>query len=184
MSDARPDITALLHSWSQGDHAARETLIQTIYPELKSIARSRRHKSNEPIMQTTEIVNEAYLKLLDQRTSWTNRAHFLAIAATLMRRIVLDAARSRRQMKHGGDQIRVTLDETIGGGDGVSLDWLAIDDSLNKLSQASSDAAQLVELRVFAGMTLEDAAEAMGIGRTTAVRKWRLARAWLADHLA
>jgi RNA polymerase sigma factor (TIGR02999 family) len=181
-------ITRLLHEWQAGDRAALDRLIPLVYNELHRIA--ARHMSREgrdATLQTTGLVSEAYLKLVDQRhTAWQNRGHFFAIAAQVMRRILLDDARRRLREKRGGGVVQVAI------GDGAipapdtpvdADDLLAVDRALRDLEQLDPDQAKVVELRFFGGLTVEETSVALGISAATVKREWSTAKAWLFREL-
>lgn len=179
-----PDVTQLLQQWRGGRKDALDRLMPLVYDELHVIA--SRHMSREwraGALQTTALVNEAYLRLVGQRSvDWRNRAHFFAIAATLMRRILVDNARHERRRKHGGDAVVVPLDDVPGiaqplavdAVDAVALDW-----ALTKLEGLDPDQARIVELRFFGGLTVEEAGEVLGKSPATIKREWTLAKGWL-----
>jgi RNA polymerase sigma factor (TIGR02999 family) len=175
-------VTELLIAWSDGDAEALDSLIPIVHAELHRAA--RRYLAREGaghLLQPTALVNEAYLKLVDQRVRWQNRAQFFGVAAQLMRRILIDQARNRKRLKRGGGQpISVSLDGIEGGASAVDrLDVIALDRSLTALSRIDPERGRLIELRFFGGLTLEEAGEAMGLSLSTVKRMWRSARAWL-----
>ncbi len=178
-----PDVTRLLQEWRGGRKDALDRLMPLVYDELHVIA--SRHMSREwrpGALQTTALVNEAYLKLVGQRTvDWRNRAHFFAIAATLMRRILVDNARREQRPKHGGDAIGVPLDEhPIAQPAGIdAIDAVALDGALTKLEVLDPDQARIVELRFFGGLTIEETGEVVGKSPATIKREWTLAKGWL-----
>ena len=177
------DVTGLLAAWQEGDQNAGNILADSIYPELKKLARLSRRRSPHMTLQTTEIVNEAYERLVGQQTGWQDRSHFYAIAATTMRRVVMDHLRSTQRQKRGGAEIIVSLEDIAIGDDAPPVvDWLSLDQALSSLQDADAQLARLVELRIFAGLSIEESAKALGVGRATAVRRWRFARAWLREH--
>jgi len=183
-SGSAVDITQLLRDWQGGDRAALDRLMPLVYDELHLIAsRHLARERPERTLQTTALVNEAYLKLVDQRkVDWQNRAHFFALAARLMRRIVLDDARRRQRNKRGGDAIRVPIDgmEVSAPGAAVdALDVLALDRALTELEAIDVDQGRLVELRFYGGLTIEETAEVMGVSTATVKRDWAMAKAWL-----
>lgn len=184
MSDGEPDITDLLQRWSQGDGEAFKRLVDRVYPALRKIASRRLRGGGARLeMQTTELVHDAYLRLVDQtRTSWSDRRHFFKLAATVMRRVVVDQARRRTSLKRGGEAETILLDDTVAAEIPEPPDWLELDVCLDRLGDVDPQARQLVELRFFVGLSIDEAAETLEIGRTTAVRKWRVAKAWLREH--
>jgi len=178
------DITGLLQQWQGGDRQALDSLIPVVYEELRVIA--SRHLSREwrpDSLQTTALVNEAYLKLVDQRrVEWQNRAHFFALAAQLMRRILVDDARRVLRLKHGGGALETPVDDVplaAPAPDVDAVDALALDVALTKLEQIDPDQAKLVELRFFGGLTVEETAVVMGVSPATVKREWAVARGWL-----
>jgi RNA polymerase sigma-70 factor (ECF subfamily) len=180
-----PDVvTRLLQDWAGGDRAARDRLMAVVYDELRRIA--RRYMRNEPAghtLQPTALVNEAYLRLIDQQTPWQNRAHFFAIAAQLMRRILVDRARARGSAKRGGMHERTTLSDVADLGDERGVDLIALDQALTALAELDPRQASVVELRFFGGLTIQETAEALGVSHTIIEREWSLARAWLRREL-
>jgi RNA polymerase sigma factor (TIGR02999 family) len=179
------DVTGLLRAWGQGDAQAGEKLAGLVYSELRRTAarhlwRERREHSLAP----TALVHEAYLRLVGQRrTVWKNRAQFYAVAAQTMRRILVDHARQRRAAKRGGSWFRISLTETVAACDPPDLDLLALDDALEELGAIDTEKARMVELRYFAGLSLEETAKAMDVSVATLTREWRTARAWLFRRL-
>jgi len=181
-------ITQLLRDWRGGDSAALERLIPLVYEELHLIA--SRHMSREwreGAIQTTALVNEAYLKLIDQReVDWQNRAHFFAIAAQVMRRILLDDARRRLRDKRGGGAVEVPLEQVAASKpDGTvdALEVLGVDRALRELERLDPDQAKIVELRFFAGLTIEETAAVMQTSHATVEREWKTAKAFLKREL-
>jgi RNA polymerase sigma factor (TIGR02999 family) len=183
MTTASPQqqVTQLLCDWRSGDNAALEKLVPLIQPELQRLARhymSRERPGHT--LQTTALVDDAYLNLADQsHPHWQNRAHFFAAAAQLMRRIMVDHARRRQALKRGGGAIRVTLDESVASPEGRAVELLALDDALEKLAQFDARKSEVVELRYFGGLTMEEIAEVLKVHVNTVTRDWRAARAWL-----
>ena len=176
------EITQLLVAWSQGDEAALEKLTPLVYQELHRLA--HRYLGRERAghtLQTTALVHEAYLRLIDrQQVEWQNRAHFFAIAAQLMRRIVVDDARRRLTQKRGRADVGMPLDDIPAPQPGVeAVDVLALDTALGDLERLDPDLARLVELRFFGGMTVEQTAEVLGLSRATINREWAVAKGWL-----
>jgi len=177
-------VTLLLRKWQEGDRDALDRLIPLVHDELKVIAsRYMAHEWRKGTLQTTGLVNEAYLKLVDQRhVDWQSRAHFLAIAAQVMRRVLLDDARRRLRTKRGGGAVEVPVDDlTVAAPepDADPLDVIAVDRALRSLEQFDPDQAKLVELRFFGGLTVEEAAAALGVSPRTVKREWAVAKAWL-----
>ncbi|HZI19406.1 MAG TPA: sigma-70 family RNA polymerase sigma factor [Pyrinomonadaceae bacterium] len=182
MGQTSPDeITDLLVAWGDGDRAALERLVPLVHAELRRLARGyMRGERHGHTLQTTALVNEAYLKLVEQgRVRWQNRAHFLAIAARQMRHVLVDYARRRKYQKRGGGALQVTLGEAEGMADSRSPDLVALDEALAALAEVDPRRARVVELKFFGGLTTEEAAEALGVSDTTIERDWTVARAWL-----
>jgi len=179
------DITTLLVAWGQGDEAALQQIIPLVHRELHQIAR-RCLKGERPghTLQPTALVNEAYLRLVDvRRVNWNNRTHFLAMSARLMRRVLVDFARSRQYQKRGGGVMRVSLDEAQGVSTERGQDLVALDEALTTLSAIDERKARVIEMRFFGGLTAEETAEVLEVSRETVLRDWRLARAWLMQEL-
>jgi len=178
-------VTALLVAWGAGDGGAFERLVPLVEAELHRIA--RRYMKGERLdhsLQATALVNEAYLRLVDtQRVRWQDRAHFLAMSARLMRRVLVDHARARGYQKRGGDAVRVTLVEALGGSDERPHDIVALDDAIEALAAFDERKSRVVELRFFGGLTHEETAQELGISIATVVRDWKLAKAWLLREL-
>ena len=178
------EVTALLLAWSGGDDIARSRLIDAVYDELRRLARGhlRRERENHSLAPTA-LVHELYLKLIDQRhAKWQNRAQFFAIAARIMRRILVDHARSRQAAKRGAPAT-VLLDDIGVAAAGVDVDVLALDVAMEKLARIDERQCRLVELRFFAGLTVEETAAALDVAPVTVKRDWALARAWLFREL-
>lgn len=180
------DITGLLQEWSDGSTSARDQLMAVVYADLKRRAAVHlRAESRDVTLNPTALVHEAYLRLLDQRRmSWQNRGQFFAIASQMMRRILVDRARSRRTAKRSGRWARVTLDENAKVAHPAAIDVLDLDSALTRLAAVDGRKCQLAELRFFAGLSIEEAAAALGVSETTAERDWRATRAWLIKELA
>lgn len=179
------DLTRLLLEWKQGDERALETLFPLVYGELRRIAAGflRRERSDHTL-QSTALVHEAYLKLLGHEHGWEGRAHFFGLAAQAMRRILVDHARSRRAGKRGGPAIRVELQDNIAAIDtSGNHDLLALDEALDALAKLDERQCRVVEMRYFAGLTIEETAEALGLSAPTVKRDWLTARLFLARHL-
>jgi RNA polymerase sigma factor (TIGR02999 family) len=185
MSDASRQITQLLDQWAGGDHSALDQLLPLVYEDLhRQAGHMIPRESSGHTLQTTALVHEAYLKLVDQRSArWQNRAHFFAVASQLMRRILIDHARRRRAGKRGGGSIRVALDEAVAIPGHPDLDILRLNDALESLSQLAPREAQIVEMRFFGGLTIEEIAEVMQLAPITVRRDWNFARAWLYQQL-
>jgi RNA polymerase sigma factor (TIGR02999 family) len=181
-------ITRLLREWQAGDRAALDRLIPLVYNELHQIAaRHMAREGRDGTLQTTGLVNEAYLKLVDQReTAWQNRGHFFAIAAQVMRRVLLDDARRRLRKKRGGPAVRVAIEDVAVSAPDTpvdAVDLLAVDRALRDLEQLDPDQARVVELRFFGGLTVEETSAALGISPATVKREWSTAKAWLYREL-
>lgn len=181
-------VTRLLRKWQDGDRDALDRLIPLVYDELKVIAsRHMAHEWRQGTLQTTGLVNEAYMKLVGQRdVGWQNRAHFFAIAAQIMRRILLDDVRRRLRTKRGGDAVKVPVDDIRVAAPQPEIepvDVIAVDGALRRLEQLDPDQAKLVELRFFGGLTVEETADVLGISPTTVKREWAVAKAWLYQAL-
>ena len=179
------DITQLLLAWNEGDEQALDRLMPLVHHELHQLA--HRYMAGERPghpLQTTALVNEAYLRLIDSsRVRWQSRAHFFAVSATLMRRILVDAARSRKQLKRGGDAIQVSLDEAMSISSEPGADVIALDDALTALAAFDQRKSQVVELRFFGGLTVEETAEVLKVSVMTVMRDWGLAKVWLLREL-
>ncbi|HEY3026544.1 MAG TPA: sigma-70 family RNA polymerase sigma factor [Pyrinomonadaceae bacterium] len=180
------EITQLLVAWGDGDESALAELTSLVYEELHRLA--HHYMSGERTghtLQTTALVNEAYVRLIDwKNVRWQNRAHFFAVSAQLMRRILVDFARSRGYHKRGAGARPVTLDEAIIVADDSGTDMVALDEALNSLSELDSRQSKVVELRFFGGLTNEEVAEVLKVSEGTVRRDWTLARAWLHRELA
>jgi RNA polymerase sigma-70 factor, ECF subfamily len=179
----RGEITRLLSAWGQGKQAALGEAVPLIYAELRRLA--HRHMRAQPLehsLQTTALVNEAYLRLADARVKCKDRVHFLAICSQLMRHILVDFARSRGAVKRGGYVWRVEFDEGLQAAGNV--DVMRLDDALNALARVDPRKAKVIELRFFGGLSVEESAQSLGVSRETLLRDWRLARAWLKSELS
>lgn len=176
------NITRMLKDWSGGKREALDLLLPFVYEELRRQAsRYLRRERSDHTLQTTALIHEAYLKLIDQKdVQWQNRAHFYAIAAQAMRRILVDYARTRKREKRGGDDVKLQLDEAIQTpAKEKNIDLVALDEALNQLAEFDERQARIVELRYFSGMTEEETAEVLDISPATVRRDWNLAKAWL-----
>jgi RNA polymerase sigma factor (TIGR02999 family) len=185
MSNA-PNVTQLLAAWSTGDHAALEALTPLVHDELHRLA-ARVMAGERPghILQATALVNEAYMRLVDWKdVRWQNRAHFFAMASTIMRRVLVDAARRRDRGKRGHGQLHVSLSEAAQATPPESVDLVALDDALRTLEALDARQSRVVELRFFGGLSLEETAEVLGVSVGTVRRDWSLARAWLYRELS
>lgn len=179
-------ITGMLHEWSNGNHEALEKLMPLVYDELhKQAARYLRRERPNHTLQTTALIHEAYIKLIDQcDVNWKNRAHFFAIAAQLMRRILVDHARAKHRVKRGGDALTLPLEEaTLVIDKGKTIDLIELDEALNRLKKIDERKVQVVELRYFSGLTLEETATALKVSRATVANDWIMAKAWLHREL-
>ncbi|MFN2393309.1 MAG: sigma-70 family RNA polymerase sigma factor [Pyrinomonadaceae bacterium] len=178
-------VTELLAAWNNGEEAALEQLLPVVEIELRRIAHNymRRERGNHTL-QTSALVNEAYVKLIDQRdVHWQNRSHFFALSAQIMRRILLSHARDRVAQKRGGGAEHVELDDAVVLTKEKSAELIALDDALEKLAKFDKTKSRIVELRYFGGLTIEETAEALGIALVTVSVNWRLAKAWLAREI-
>ena len=184
--DEAAGITQLLVAWGEGRQDALDQLVPLVYAGLRRLAAGyMRHESPGHSLQPTALVHEAYVRLIDQRqVHWRNRAHFFGVAAGMMRRILVDHARARRADKRGGAWERVTLvdDHVAGGAQDVGV--LALHDSLERLAALNPRQERIVELRYFGGLTIQEAAEVVGVSEATAVRDWTIAKAWLRADLS
>ena len=181
---ATPNITQLLVAWQSGNKAALDELTPVIYDELHRLAMHyMRGEASGHTLQATALVNEAYLRLVDAEQPWQNRAHFLGVAAQMMRRILVDHARTRGSQKRGANKTHVNIDEaTIVAADHGDV-VIELDDALNKLSKFDERKSKLIELRFFGGLTYEETAEVLSISTTTLDRELRMAKAWLKQEL-
>jgi len=180
------EVTQLLLDWNDGNQNALERLMPLVYKELRRLAHQylRKERSGHTLL-TTDLVHEAYLKLIDQkRVHWQNRAHFFGIAANLMRRILVDHARGRKRVKRGAGAQRVSLNEATLMSRSSEVDILAIDEALTKLAQLDARKARVVELRFFGGLEVEEAAEFLKLSPVTVLRDWKMAKAWLHRELS
>lgn len=182
-----PQITEMLHEWSNGSHEALEKLIPLVYDELHNQAAAylRRERQNHTL-QTTALIHETYIKLINQKdVNWESRTHFFAIAAQLMRRILVDHARAKNSVKRGGEALTMPLEEaiTLVIDKEISIDLVELDEALNRLAERDKRQVQIVELRYFSGLTLEETATALNVSRTTVVNNWSMAKAWLHREL-
>ena len=186
-----PDITTLLRAWSQGDRSALDRLTQLIYDELRYLAhRYMRRERDGHTLQTTGLVSEAFMRLVDVKgIEWQDRAHFLAVSARIMRRILVEAARARASAKRGGGMARVEHSEALdldafpATRTDRASELCALDDALDTLARLDARRAQVIELRFFGGLSVEETADLLKVSRQTVMRDWKLARAWLAREL-
>ena len=176
-----PQVTQLLVAWGNGDETARDELMPLVYQELHRLAHQyMKRESPGNTLQTSALVNEAFVKLVDQRdVQWQNRAHFFGIAAQLMRRILVDHARSRQYLKRGGGALRVSLEEVAIVSRERAADVVALDDALTSLAAVDARKSQVVELRFFGGLSIEETAVVLAVSPGTVMRDWTLAKAWL-----
>ena len=186
MVATRQDVTALLRAWSRGDAEAGERLLPIVYGELRrQAARLLRRERRDHTLQPTALVHETYLRLIEQHAAdWKNRTQFFAVAATAMRRILVDHARRHGARKRGGSWDRISFDETRRAWPGPpDVDILALEEALDELAVLDPAKVRMVELRFFAGLDLEETAAVLGVSESTVTRDWRLARAWLFRRL-
>jgi len=185
MADTAADVTGLLQAWRTGDQNARDELIPLVYPELHRLA--HHHMANERpdrTLQTTALVNELYVRLVDvRRVGWNDRAHFFAVCAQLMRRVLVDMARARNAQKRGGHTVHVPVDERAIANPEPPVDLLALDSALDRLAAFDARKSRVVELRFFGGLDVEETAAALDVSPQTVMRDWRLAKLWLVREL-
>jgi RNA polymerase sigma factor (TIGR02999 family) len=179
------NVTQLLIAWGQGDEAARDELIPLVYEKLRRIARYHlRGERAGHTLETAALINETYLKLVDQSVSWQSRAQFFGIAARLMRQLLVDYARARQRLKRGGAEWRISLTAAAEIAQEQAVDLLALDEALETLARVDPQRSRVVELRFFGGLTIEETAQVMGVSTPTIERGWRAARAWLQTELS
>ena len=185
MAPPAPEITRLLLDWNQGGDSALEKLVPLVHQELRQqVRRYLRNERRDQPLQTTELVNEAYLKLVDyEKVSWQDRAHFFAISAQVMRRILVDMARIRNTQKRGPEVVHISSDEAPAVFKSCSPDWIALDTALNALSAIDPRKTQVVEMRFFGGLTTEETAEVLGISTSPVELDWKFAKTWLRREL-
>jgi RNA polymerase sigma-70 factor, ECF subfamily len=178
-------VTALLLAWRKGDESALDALVPLVYSELRRIAkRCLAGERAGQTLQATALVNEAYLRLVGvRRVNWQNRAHFLAMSARLMRRILVDVARSKRYQKRGGGAVKVTLDDALVASVEHGPDLVALDDALGALAKVDERKARVIELRFFGGLSVEETATVLKVSVDTVMRDWKLAKVWLLREL-
>jgi RNA polymerase sigma-70 factor (ECF subfamily) len=180
-------VTQLLKDWNEGDPSALDKLMPLVHAELRRLANNylRRERANHTL-QPTALVNEAYLRLVDQRNArWQNRAQFFGVAAQLMRRILVDHARLHQAQKRGGsDQQRLSLTNVERMTDKPDIDLLALHEALNELAEVDPQQSRIVELKFFGGLSIEETAEVLSVGHATVERDWKMARAWLRNKLS
>jgi RNA polymerase sigma factor (TIGR02999 family) len=185
--NAKASVTQLLSEWSGGNRAALDTLLPLVYDELRRIARNHLRRENAGhTLQTTALVHEAFIRLIDQRDiSWQNRAHFFAIAAKMMRRVLVNYAETKHAEKRGGPHAqRIELDDALAFCEQRNLDLLALDEALKKLGEIDEQLCQIVELKFFGGLTNEEVAEVLKISLATVKREWSTAKTWLLRELS
>lgn len=175
------NVTQLLREWREGDASALERLMPLVYRELRTLARRcLRGDRAAQTLQTTGLVNEAYLRLVrSQRVQWRDRAHFFAVATQLMRRVLVDEARKRNYQKRGGDPVRVSLDEARVAAPERDIDLLALDEAMDALADFAPRKCRVVEMRFFGGLTIEETAAVLGVSVDIVKREWRTAKLWL-----
>jgi len=186
MTASLKDVTQLLVHWGKGDKQALDRLMPLVYDELHRMAsRYLRRERQGHTLQTTALINEAYLRIVDQdRVNWQNRAHFFGVAAQMMRRILVDHARSHLYAKRGGGAQKLTLDEAIATPQERDLDLVALDDALTALAEIDPQQSRIIELRFFGGLTIEETAEVLNISPATVKRDWNMAKAWLYGEIS
>ena len=182
---ATQEVTQLLRAWVEGDASACDQLYRVVYSELRRLAHRYMHRENPGhTLQTTALVNEAYLRLAHNKdVDWKDRAHFFAVSANIMRRILIDEARARRAERRGGDAQQVTLDDLVDIPQAPTQDLLALDEALNRLARVDERKTKVVELRYFGGLSVEETAHVLKVSQDTVLRDWRLAKAWLLREL-
>jgi RNA polymerase sigma-70 factor, ECF subfamily len=185
MGSRRGEVTGLLLEYAQGSQEAADKLIPVVYQELKRLARDYMRRENPShTLQTTALVHEAYLKLVRQKdVNWQGRAHFIGVAAQLMRRILIDHAKGRLRGKRGGERVVVPLNEALTFSPERSHELLKLDEALERLSKLDARQSRIVELRFFGGLSIEETAEFLGISQKTVKRDWSVAKAWLRCEL-
>ena len=186
MTSSLPNVTELLQNWSNGDRRAQDQLFGAVYNELhRQAARHLQHERPGLSLQTTDLIHEAYLRLIDQQhVEWQNRLHFYGIAAQVMRRILVDHVRSRQAAKRGGSAIRLPLEEAMAVMPGLDLDFIALDEALVRLAAMDPQQSQIVELRFFSGLSVEETAKVLDVSERTVKRDWNVAKAWLRRELS
>lgn len=182
---ASPSITELLVNWSNGDVSAQEILFPLVEKELHRLAHHYARRLNRGnTLQTTAVINETYLRLIDQnRVQWQNRAHFFAIAASMMRRILLNYLRDKNRLKRGGELTRISLSDAADVSDEKSGEILALEEALCRLAEIDARKSRVVELRFYGGLSVEETAEVLNVSGITVMRDWNMAKAWLAREI-
>jgi RNA polymerase sigma-70 factor, ECF subfamily len=183
---SRLHVTELLLAWGSGDRSALDELVPLVHQELRRLARSQmRGERDNHTLQTTALVNEAFLRLIDlRRIRWQDRAHFLALSAQLMRRVLVDHARTRNYRKRGGGAATVALDDVAVAVPERAADLVALDEALENLARVDPRKSRVVELRFFGGLSVEETAEALNVSPETVMRDWRLAKVWLLREMS
>jgi RNA polymerase sigma factor (TIGR02999 family) len=186
MNPSSKSVSQLLHDWRNGDQTALERLMPLVYEELRRIAgHYMRNERQGHTLQTSALVNEAYMRLVDhENIEWANRAHFFSVAAQAMRRVLVDYARSRNYQKRGGEARKVALDEAAMVTEEDAAEMIALDDALDTLAKIDERKCRVVELRYFGGLSVEETAEALGVSIQTVGRDWSSAKAWLLREMA
>jgi RNA polymerase sigma-70 factor (ECF subfamily) len=186
MTHTPQEVTQLLVAWRNGDLNARDELMPLVYEELHRLAQQHMSRERpEHTLQTSALVNEAFLRLADQRdVQWQSRAHFIGLAGQMMRRILVDYARNRGYAKRGGTALKVSLEEQLIVSDERSAEVVALDDALQSLARFDERKSRLIELRFFGGLSIEETAEVLGVSPGTVMRDWTLAKAWLRREIA
>ena len=179
-------VTMLLRKWSEGDETALDELTPLVYGELRRLAHQHMHHEKPGhVLQTSALINEAYLRLIEERgIKWESRRHFFGIATRLMRRILVDDARRRHFLKRGGTQVQVSLDDALSVSQEQASNIVALDDALQSLELKDKRKSQIVELRFFGGLSIEETAEVLQVSPGTVMREWTFARAWLRDEMS
>ncbi len=186
MTNSSPEITRYLHDWKNGNSSALEEMLPFVYNELRLIAKRYRAKERaEHTFQTTDVINEAYLKLVDQSgTDWQNRSHFFAVASRVVRNLLVDYARAKNYQKRGNGAEKVNIDDVALFTPEPDENLLALDDALNRLAVFDERKSKIVELKYFGGLTSEETAEVLGVSEITVKREWLKAKAWLYNELS
>jgi len=181
-----PQVTQLLVAWGEGDQVARDQLMSVVYQELHRLAHHyMKRESPGHTLQTSALVNEAFVRLVDQKhVRWQNRAHFFGIAAQMMRRILVDYARGRNSAKRGGGAQQISLDEGLTVSEGRSAEVVQVHEALEQLAEFDPRKSQIVELRFFGGLSIEETADVLGVSPGTVMRDWTLAKAWLRREMS
>lgn len=184
--ERKNQVTQILHDWSGGDREAPERLMPLVYDEMRRIARSFISRERQGhTLQPTALVNEAYLRLVDQNSiTWQSRAHFYSVAASMMRRVLIDHARTRATEKRGGGAVRLSIEDVQVPVEERAANFVAMDEALERLSQFNERGRKIVEMRFYAGMSEEEIAEVLGVSTRTVLRDWKAARVWLFRELS